>query len=160
MTWELYLARPLLLLHALTGFGALAISFHVLYFAWRGMGKGGAGFRIRARFYASITWFMYLGAMITGAVVYPAYSVEVRAPYLDVDRPDLTGWFEIKEHWGAVGLLLAWGMWRYLCRSSKDDVLLPESGFWRGHVLLLFLLILCIVINVVVGSWVVMVKSV
>ncbi|UCD29756.1 MAG: hypothetical protein JSV03_04540 [Planctomycetota bacterium] len=160
MTWELYLARPLLILHALTGFAALGISLHVLYFAWRGGGFGRTGFRARARRYANITWPIYLATIITGALVYPAYMVDVRGRWLDANRPELTGLFEIKEHWAAIGLILSWAMWRYLCRSGVDEIASAEPHFWRGHALLTFLMVICIAVNVVIGCWVVMVKSV
>ncbi len=160
MTWELYLARPLLLLHALTGFAALTISIHVLYFGWRGAASNRAGHRVKARRYALITWPTYVAAMITGALVYPAYKVVVREAWLDANRPELTGLFEIKEHWGALGLLLAWGLWRYFRRSAADELAAAHRTFWRGQTLLAILFVICAAANVLIGLWVVMVRSV
>jgi hypothetical protein len=160
MSWEWAIARPMLLLHALTGFGALAITIHVLYFAWRGGHPRRAAHRSRARRYVTIAWPMYVAAMITGALVYPAYNVAVRGEYLDANRPEMTGLFEIKEHWGAVGLLLAWGMWRYFRRSAPEELASPDPVFWRGHTLLVLLLVICSAANVIIGAWVTMVRSV
>lgn len=158
MTWELTWARPLLLIHALAGFAALAISIHVLWFAWRGAGRN-AAWRVRARRYARITWPMYVAALMTGILIYPAYGVTVRKAWLEANRPDMVGWFEIKEHWTTLGLLLAWGLWRYFCKAEIDDVLTPERTSWRGHVLVALLVTICALVGVVVGTWVVMVRS-
>lgn len=162
MTWEWTLARPMLLLHALSGFAALAISVHVLYFAWRGGGDDNAGHRARARArrYAAIAWPLYVAAMVTGALVYPAYKVGVREAWLDANRPALTGLFEIKEHWAALGLLVAWGVRRYLCRSTGEQISDPDATFWRGQTVLTLIVVICALANVVIGAWVVMVKSV
>ncbi len=160
MTWEWTIARPMLLLHAVTGFAALAISIHVLYFVWLGGRNSGAARRARARWYAAITWPAYVAAMVTGALVYPAYKVGVREAWLDANRPELTGFFEIKEHWGAIGLLLAWGLWRYLCRSAPGEIASADRTFWRGQSILTLLLVICAAVNVVIGLWVVMVRSV
>lgn len=160
MTWEWTIARPMLLLHALVGCGALAISIHLLYFAWRGGIARRAAHRALARRYAAITWPMYVAALVTGALVYPAYNVGVRGEWLDANRPEMTGLFEIKEHWGAVGLLLAWAVWRYFRRSTADEIASPDLVFWRGQTLLVFLLALCAAANVIIGLWVTMVRSV
>jgi len=157
MTWELTWARPLLLIHAALGFGLLAICVHVLWFAWRGTGKNAAW---RARRYAAIAWPMYIAAFVTGALIYPAYMVTVRKPWLEANRPAMVGWFEIKEHWAALGLVLAWGVWRYFRKSEKDDVLTPDRTFSRGVAFLALLATICVLINVVFGAWIVMVRSV
>jgi len=160
MTWEFTLFRPLMLIHALTGCGALFISAHVLYFLWTGRDEKRASHRARARRYAAIAWPTYLAALLTGVLTYPAYCVNVRYAWMQTHRPDLVGWFEIKEHWGAIGLLLAWAMWRYLCRSSAEEVAHPNRGYWRGQTLVTLLMVVCITVNVVAGIWIVMVRSV
>lgn len=160
MNFERMIARPMLMLHAISGCAALAISIHVLYFIWRGGMKRGAARRARARRYAAIAWPVYLAALLTGAFAYPAYMVDVRWAYLEESRPFMVGLFEIKEHWGAIGLLLAWGVWRYLCRSTPEEIASADQTFWRGHALLTSLLVICAAVNVIVGFWVVMVRSV
>ncbi len=79
MTWELTWARPLLMIHAAIGFGVLAISAHVVWFAWKGDGRSAAW---RARRYAGIAWPMYIAALISGALVYPSYMITVRKAWL------------------------------------------------------------------------------
>ncbi len=157
MTWELTLARPLLLIHAIIGFGALAISIHVLWFVWKRPGLGAAG---RVRHYLRIAWPMYLAALISGALIYPAYMVTVRKAWLEAHRPAVVGWFEIKEHWAALGLILAWGMWRWFRKGETDEALMHHPTFWRGMGLIALLATICILINVVLGAWVVMIRSV
>ena len=160
MTWEWTIARPMLCLHALAGFASLAILVHVAYFALRGGGERGAGRRARAQKYAAIAWPVYVAAMVTGALVYPAYMVGVRAPWLEANRPALVGFFEIKEHWGAIGLLLAWAMWWYICRGGTAVVAAADRSFWRGQAILILLATVCAAYNVIVGLWIVMVRSV
>jgi len=159
MTWELTLARPLLLVHALAGFAALAISLHVLWFVWKGVGRN-AAWRVRARRYATIAWPVYLAALVSGILIYPAYMVTVRKAGLEADRPDMVGWFEIKEHWSALGLLLVWGMWRYLRRSDMDEILTPERSAWQGQAVIALAATICILLSVIVGIWIVMIRSV
>ena len=157
MTWELSWARALLLIHAAIGFGVLAITAHVLWFAWKGAGRATA---VRARRYAGIAWPMYLAALISGALVYPAYMVTVRKPWLEANRPAMIGWFEIKEHWAALGLLLAWAMWRYFRKSETEEMLAQGNTLWRGYTLIALLATICALINVIFGTWIVMIRSV
>jgi len=157
MTWELTGARALLLIHAAIGFGTLAISAHVLWFAWKPPGKGSAW---RARRYAGIAWPMYLASLISGALVYPAYVVLVRKPWLEANRPAMVGCFEIKEHWAALGLILAWGVWRYYRRFEREEVLKPNRTMQRGVAVMVLLATVCVLINVLFGTWLVMIRSV
>jgi hypothetical protein len=159
MTWELSLARPLLLLHALAGCAALAVSVHVLHFAIRGGRESNGAFRAKARRYARVTGPVYLAAMATGIVIYPAYKVMVRVAWLDAHAPAMTGLFEIKEHWAALGLILTWAAWRYYCRPRVEDVIHPNRAFWSGHAILALLGAICTALNVIVGLWLVMVRS-
>ncbi len=155
MTWELTGARALLLLHAVLGFGAAAITIHVLWFAWKRPGKGAAH---RVRRYLRIAWPMYLAALVSGALVYPAYAVTVRKAWLEANRPAMVGLFEIKEHWAALGLLLAWGLWRAMRKPEAVDVLSPTA--WRGIGALALLVTICLLLNVIAGTWIVMIRSV
>lgn len=157
MTWELSWARALLLIHALVGFGTLAITVHVLWFSWKSVDRGAAW---RARRYAGIAWPMYIASLVSGALVYPAYMVLVRKPWLEANHPALVGCFEIKEHWAAVGLVLAWGMWRYYRKSDQADILKPNRTAQLGVAVVALLATLCVLANVVFGSWIVMVRSV
>jgi hypothetical protein len=159
MTWELSIARPFLLLHALVGCAALAVSVHVLHFAIRGGQEGNAAFRAKARRYARVTWPVYLATMLTGILIYPAYKVTVRDAWLDAHAPAMTGLFEIKEHWAALGMILTWAAWRYYCRPPVDEVIHPNRAFWKGHGILALLGALCTAFSVIVGLWLVMVRS-
>ena len=160
MNIERFIARPMLLLHAVAGFAVLAISIHVLYFAFKGGRQRGTGHRAKTIRYMGITWPLYLAALITGAIAYPAYKIDVREAYLDAHQPLLTGLFEVKEHWGAIGLLLAWALWRYYRRSARADIANTDLTFWRGQTLLVLLMVLCILANALVGVWITMVQSV
>jgi hypothetical protein len=160
MDFEFAIARPMLLAHCLIGMAAVAVSMHAAYFAIRGSTSRHAGFRVKARRYAGICWPLYVLTMVTGALVYPAYKVGVRAEWMDVNRPDLTGWFEIKEHWAAIGTALAWAMWHYFRRSALDRIIKPDRNFWAGQSAMLVLTVICGLANIIIGCWIVMVRSV
>jgi hypothetical protein len=54
--------------------------------------------------YAGVSFWAYVIIYVTGALIYPAFRIYIRADYFDPQLPWATGLFEVKEHWGAVGL--------------------------------------------------------
>jgi hypothetical protein len=156
LTWEYSIARPLLIVHALAGFSVLAIAIHLLVAVIRSRRGQALRFRRRAAMYSRILWPLVLGAVLTGAVVYPAFRVGVRAAYLDQNRPALTGLFEIKEYWGGVVLVLAWSLWRFFKAHDAP----PERPLWMGQLAFVSLLTVIAAYNVIAGLILVMAKSV
>ena len=56
--------------------------------------------------YVRVSLWAYVIVYIIGALIYPAFRIYIRHDYLDPQLPWATGLFEVKEHWGAVGLAL------------------------------------------------------
>ena len=89
--------------------------------------------------YARVGFWSYVIVYITGALVYPAFRVYIRGELFDPMRWP-TGLFEVKEHWGAVGLAM-FGVYYFLRKSFQPDQ--EKQKLWL-HVPL------CIMINIVV----------
>jgi hypothetical protein len=47
---------------------------------------------------------LYVVSVGLGAIIYPAYRLDVRIPFEEMSLSWAVGVFEIKEHWGGVGL--------------------------------------------------------
>lgn len=58
------------------------------------------------RLYGRVVFWAYLSTFAIGLIIYPAFRVRVRAPLLDLELPLATAFFEIKEHWLAIGLMV------------------------------------------------------
>jgi len=92
---------------------------------------------------------------VIGALIYPAYRIYIRHHYFDPQLPWATGLFEVKEHWGALGLAMF--VVFYLLRRTfrpaeeKDKLVL--------YVPLCFLLNLILWYKVVVGCYLTMLKG-
>lgn len=56
--------------------------------------------------YVRVSLWAYIIVYIIGALIYPAFRIYIRHDFLDPQLPWATGLFEVKEHWGAVGLAL------------------------------------------------------
>jgi len=92
-------------------------------------------------FYAKVGLWTYTIVYIFGALVYPAFRVYIRGGDLGFDENLrwATGLFEIKEHWGALGL--AFFFVYYLLRRTFDPQAEKEKLF--------FYVPLCILLNVI-----------
>jgi hypothetical protein len=60
--------------------------------------------------YRRIIGWAYASTFLLGLVLYPTFRVDVRAAYLDANAPLAVGFFEVKEHWLALGLLVVWSL--------------------------------------------------
>ncbi len=89
----------------------------------------------------------YVVSLVFGAVIYPAYRLDVRIPFEEMRLIWAVGLFEVKEHWGGVGLGLL-PLYAYVWRPQQTithgrdrlviTVLLAVivwSDFIAGHVL-------------------------
>jgi hypothetical protein len=66
----------------------------------------------------------YLVTFALGLVNYPTFRVDVRAAHLDANVPLATGFFEVKEHWIAIGLVILacyWPMSRTMHASKRTN---------------------------------------
>ena len=102
--------KVVLLLHALMSVALIGAATHngitsIRYFF-------GDVSRVRAhRRWVAVTFWTYLGAFVLGNIMYPLFRTGVRAAYLDATFPLATGFFEVKEHWIALGFALL--LWYY-----------------------------------------------
>ena len=130
---------PLLLFHLFLTFILIGSMTHNL-FCVLGYIKGRFN-RQKLEFrYAKVSFWSYLIVYIIGALIYPAYRIYIRADYFDPKLPWATGLFEVKEHWGAIGL----GMFLvyYILRRSFQPSDEKEK--------LVFYIPLCLLLNIIV----------
>jgi len=122
-------ARLLLVAHAVLGAALVAASTHLVVWM-RGYLRGKYTRRPAVRRFSIISVVLFGLAFTAGNMAYPTYKVRVRAAYLEnpsaveADLRERTGrpgdmdtaldttakiarWFDVKEHWAAVGLMLA-----------------------------------------------------
>jgi hypothetical protein len=103
--------------------------------------------RTNARAFTMAVGVLYVAVAILGAVIYPAYRIDVRIPFEELGLPWAVGLFELKEHWSAVGLgviplyVLAWragdspGSQRLRIALTLMLTLIVWNNFLVGHVL-------------------------
>jgi hypothetical protein len=92
------------------------------------------------RLYVRVLGWAYLCTFALGLINYPTFRLDVREAYLDTNVPLATGFFEVKEHWIAIGLVILacyWPMSRSMHASRRT------SDAWLYHVL--GILMACIV---------------
>lgn len=100
------MTKTLLFLHWAGAVCALAVSIHLLVRLRTCWERGGAGAG-RVKTHAVLLALLYATTLLLGALLYPAFRVDVRHAFLDAEHPRATGWFEIKEHAAALGLMPA-----------------------------------------------------
>jgi hypothetical protein len=101
----------LLILHGLVGVALLgAISHQTVALLRRRTVRSGSfvdrytGVNQRT-FTIAIVCF-YVAQVILGAVIYPSYRLNVRIPFEEMSLAWAIGLFELKEHFGAIGLAM------------------------------------------------------
>ena len=119
-------ARILLILHAVLGAATVAASTHLVVWL-RGYLRGKPQRRRAVRRFAWISLVLFSLTFLVGNLGYPIYKVRVRTGYLEnppavaasmpeadqaelAERYDQTSriarWFDVKEHWASLGLML------------------------------------------------------
>lgn len=106
-------------------------------------------------FYNKVSLWTYVIVYLFGTLAYPAFRVYIRGLTFDKDMRWATGLFEVKEHWGALGL--GFFFVYYLLRRTFDPKKEREK---------LFLYVpLCLLLNVIlwyktiVGCYLALVKG-
>lgn len=84
-----------------------------------GMLRGKPGNQKLQHIYATVVFVTYVINYLIGLVMYPTFRVSVRAAYLDANVPMATGFFEVKEHWLALGLALLFWYYPYSWYARK-----------------------------------------
>ena len=119
-------ARFLLVLHAILGAATVATSTHLVVWL-RGYLRGKPQRRRAVRRFAWISLVLFALTYLVGNLGYPIYKVKVRTGYLEnppaveaampgaepaeveahFDRTvNIARWFDVKEHWVSLGLML------------------------------------------------------
>ena len=163
-------ARWLLVLHTGLGVAAVAAGTHLVIWLRRYL-RGTRSRRAVVKF-AAIFVALQVAAFVAGNVMYPTYKVEVRAAYLEnpralaADHPasateelvrsaaQAARWFDVKEHWVALGLVVAAAL--VLMLTVWDP---KRDGPALGRITFGLALVACVtlwlaaVIGVVTTSW-------
>lgn len=105
--------------------------------------------------YVRVSLWAYLITYVIGALIYPAYRIHIRQDYFDPQLPWAIGLFEVKEHWGAVGLALFF-VYYFLRRSFQPS---QEKDKLSLYVPLCFLLNIILWYKVVVGCYLTLLKG-
>ena len=129
-----------LLLTHLIAAGVLAGSMtHNLLIVWKYI-RGKFGRKKRELYFAKVSLWSYVIVYLFGCLIYPAFRVYFRAAYFDVDLSWATGLFEVKEHWGSLGLAMFF-VYYFLRKSFEPDV--EKDKLW-------LYVPLCLILNVIV----------
>jgi hypothetical protein len=60
--------------------------------------------RVSDRSFTAAVAVLFVLSVALGGTIYPAYRIDVRIPFEEMGLAWAVGLFEVKEHWGAVGL--------------------------------------------------------
>ncbi len=113
--------RPLLLVaHGLLAVALTGAAVHAAVAGWTGL-RGAARWQGRLPVYANVLLWSWIATLVTGLLIYPPFRVAVRAECFDLRIPLATGFFEVKEHWLAMGLPVA-AVYRTLARRGGAAV--------------------------------------
>lgn len=99
----------LLILHGLAGVALLGALTHQTTSMLRSRAHRGSGFISRysavnqSTFTIAVT-SLYVVQVLLGALVYPAYRLDVRIPFEEMSIRWAVGLFELKEHFAGIGL--------------------------------------------------------
>lgn len=148
------LFTPLLLLHLLATFVLVGAMTHHLF---RIIGYARGDFtkqKLELRF-LNVSFWSYLIVYGIGMLIYPAFRIYMRQQYFDPELPWATGLFEVKEHWGAIGLALLFCL-RLLRKSFAPD---KEKEKLYLYIPLCFVLNLILWYKVIVGCVLSMLKG-
>lgn len=128
----------LVLLHLLVTFILVGAMTHNLLIVFNYV-RGKFGKKKLEYLYVKVSLWSYIIVYVFGALAYPAFRINTRAALFDGTFPWATGLFEVKEHWGALGL--AFFVVYYLLRKNFQ----PDQARHK----LFFYVPLCLLLNVI-----------
>jgi hypothetical protein len=99
----------LLIFHGLVGVALLGAITHQTVSLFRRRGVRNATFvdrytAVNQRTFTIAITLLYAIAIIIGGVIYPSYRLNVRIPFEEMSLGWAVGLFELKEHFGGIGL--------------------------------------------------------
>jgi len=146
--------KVLLLVHLLVTFllvGSMTHNFFVVI----GYVRGKFGRQKLELRYVKYAFWSYIIVYVFGILIYPAFGVYIRNPYFDPQFPWATGLFEVKEHWGAVGLAMFFVY--YILRKNFQPA--EEKNKLFLYVPLCLILNIIIWFKVIVGCYLTVMKG-
>lgn len=144
----------LMVLHLLATFALVGAMTHNLIIVI-GYVRGKFGRKNREQYYVKIAFWSYIIVYAFGALAYPAFRINTRAALFDLHIRWATGLFEVKEHWGGLGLALI-GVYYFLRRHFEPD---QEKEKLYFYVPLCFLLNIILWYKVIVGCYLALLKG-
>jgi len=107
--------------------------------------------------YVKVSLWAYVVVYVIGALIYPAFRIYIRHDYLDPQLPWATGLFEVKEHWGAVGLALFF-VYNFLRKSfrpveEKEKLFLYVPLCLLLNIILWYKVIVSCYLTLLKGTW-------
>ena len=145
---------PLLLAHLFITFVLVGSMTHNLLIIINYL-RGKFGRQKLEWLYVKVSLWAYIVVYIIGALIYPAYRIYIRHEYFDPQLPWATGLFEVKEHWGAVGLALLF-VYYFLRKSFKPS---EEKEKLYLYVPLCFILNLILWYKIIIGCYLTLLKG-
>lgn len=145
---------PLLLAHLFITFVLVGSMTHNLLIIINYL-RGKFGRQRLEWLYIRVSLWAYIVVYIIGALIYPAYRIYIRHEYFDPQLPWATGLFEVKEHWGAVGLALLFVY--YFLRKSFEPSKEKEKLYL--YVPLCFILNLILWYKIIIGCYLTLLKG-
>jgi len=146
--------KILLLAHLFATFVLVGSMTHNLLIVVRYLG-GEFGRQKLEWLYVKVSLWAYTIVYIIGVLIYPAYGARIRHPYFDQQMPWATGLFEVKEHWGAVGLAMFFAF--YFLRKSFQ----PAEEKHKLFLYVPFCLLLNVILwyKVIIGCYLTLLKG-
>ncbi len=149
------ISRVLLFLHLIAAACVLGSAIH-LAIRVCGYCRGRVIKVDQEKLYAKLLVISYSICYLLGAMVYPAFRVNVRADYLDRQLPWATGLFEIKEHFATIGLIAAIATW-LISRSLGRSIVRKWLPLYAS---VIAVVLLTLIYNVWSGWYLVVLKPV
>ncbi|MEW6775947.1 MAG: hypothetical protein AB1405_06620 [Bdellovibrionota bacterium] len=104
-------ARPLAFIHALSAIVLVGALTHGSVFLLLSTRKAREGnIRRAARFWPVILPALFL-TLLSGSLAYPTYRIRTRAEFLDRHHPLTAGFFDLKENYAAIVMVLIIACW-------------------------------------------------
>jgi hypothetical protein len=119
------MVTTLLIIHGLVGVALLGAITHQMVSAFRRRQARNGSFidrytGVNQRTFTIAVLCLYPAGLIIGAVIYPAYRLNVRIPFEEMSLGWAVGLFELKEHFAGIGLALL-PMYAYTWRGEAGE---------------------------------------
>jgi hypothetical protein len=149
------IARPLVMMHALSAIVLIGASTHHALIAL-GYLRGRYAARL-GRIYAATMLVAYGLTYALGALAYPTFRYHTRALYLDRAAPAISNLFDIKEHFASLGLPLVLGAF------VLSRVMVPgrdSRPLLAGYAVMVWGTTFIVWFGVLAGLWITLTRSV